>query len=470
MSFYTEEKERSHRFVLALRMGLPIFLLSIVSLVILFLELQATFFSLIFLIFILFATSVYFLFFLINQSAYEAITDPVTHTFSNEYFSKLYYRWSRNNILTVLMISVDNLTNINEKYGVKNGDKVLNEILLQINMFFSTKGIKKLPTCRHKGGNIVILIEGEKEKNISLSELFLIKHQSSTFSEIEIYLSCVILDTKNIKEYDEIITQLYELQYANKDKEISVKTNEIDPESFERFVLDALKYHYYSVALQEVHCDNTQMFEITLKLTNKIGEILHQSRFVPLLNRLGKIREYEEYFLETAIKLAAINDKNYIITVSPATLRNGLFFTYALELLQKYPQAKEKITLLFEEKEYTPQIKRFREQIAQYKAVGYKIGLDKYGGNHISMLYLKEFSVDIVRFDSLYTRHLHDEKYQNILQGLGIAAHLCGAKTWMSMIENEDNYQVAKRLKINCCQGNHLGKITLINTNQGENK
>ncbi len=116
-----------------------------------------------------------------------------------------------------------------------------------------------------------------------------------------------------------------------------------------------------------------------------------------------------------------------------------MFFQHALEVFQRYPEAKNKIVILFEEKEYSPQIKRFREQIAQYRAVGYKIALDKYGGNHVTMMYLKEFEVDFVRFDTLYTRHIKEEKYQNILQGLNITAHLCGAATWISMIEDEES-------------------------------
>jgi EAL domain-containing protein (putative c-di-GMP-specific phosphodiesterase class I) len=205
------------------------------------------------------------------------------------------------------------------------------------------------------------------------------------------------------------------------------------------------------------------MFETIFKLTDSKGILIHQSRFVPLLNRLGKMREYEERLLKMVVKLSLTGDEKYVVSLSAVTLRNGLFFNYALELLQHYPQAKNKIVLLFEDKEYSPQMKRFREQIAQYRAVGYKIGLDKYGGNHNTMMYLKEFHVDIVRFDPLFSRHIGEEKYQNIFHGLNITAHLCGAATWMNMIEDAQSDVIAKRLKINYRQGNFLGKIRVIN-------
>ncbi len=466
MAYFTEEKERSHRFALALRMGLPIFLLSGVSLFILFSQVRTTLTSLIFLIFILLAIAIYFIFFLINQSTYETITDSTTHTFTNDYFIKLYYTWYKHHIKTIVMISLNNLAGINEQYGVKNGDTILIETVGFINEFFVSKGVKKLPICRYKGGDLIFMLKGEKEKNSALIELFLAKYKNNNINEIEVNLSCVLLDTQYVKKYEEIITRLYELQYANKNEKTFTDNEDILPAKLEESVLNALEHRRFSVAQQEIAGDEDQMYEITFKLANKEGTLIHQSRFVPILNRLGKMREYEEHLLETVVKLSTKNDDMYAIILSGVTLRNGLFFNYALELLQHYPQAKNKITLLFDEKEYSSQIKRFGEQIAQYRAVGYKIGLDKYGGNHNSMMYLKEFQVDYVRFDPLYTRHIGEEKYQNILQGLNIAAHLCGASTWMNMLEDAQSDLIAKRLKINCRQGNFLGKITPINTKE----
>ncbi len=461
MAYFTEERERSHRFILALRMGLPIFLLSAVSIFILFLQPLVTFTSLIFLIFMLLAIAVYFIFFLINQSAYEAITDSITHTFSIEYFTKLFYRWSERHTVTVAMINIDNLTTINERYGVKNGNAVLMETVRQINEFFSLKEIKRLPICRYKGGDFIILFMGEKEHIIPLIELFLAKYQENNLNEIEIRLSAVLLDTTHVKHFNEVLTRLFELQYASIDKKTVTDTDDIIPAELEQSVLDALVYQRYSVATQNVSCEKNLMAEVTFKLTDKEGGLIHQSRFIPLLNRLGKMREYESHLLEIVAKMAEKSVENYVLSFSAVTLRNGLFFQHALEVLQHYPAAKNKIVILFEEKEYSPQIKRFREQIAQYRAVGYKIALDKYGGNHVSMMYLKEFSVDFVRFDTVYARHITEEKYQNIVQGLNITAHLCGAITWISMIEDAQGDGIAKRLKINCRQGNYHDKIIL---------
>jgi len=464
LSFYTEEKERSHHFILALRMGLPIFLLSGVSLFTLFSQLHTTLSSLIILSLILLSMAIYFIFFLINQSNYEHITDSLTHTFTPEYFFKLYNRWSKTQTCTLIMITIDNLALINERYGVKNGDLILKEAVVQINDFFALKEIKKLPICKYKGGSFILLLMGEKENYSSIIELFCTKYQENSINEIETWFSAVILDNKFFKDQEEVLTRLYELQYAQKDKKIEDDdSDEVIPSKFEYSVLRALKYHRYSIATQIICCELASIVEVTFKLIDEKGSYLHQSRFVPFLNRIGKIREYEEHLLEIVVKMASEGVICHIISLSAITLRNSLFFQRALELLQHYPHAQNKVVLLLDEKEYCPYIKRFREQIAQYRAVGYKIGLDRLGGNHITLMYLKEFQVDFVRFDSVYSRHIKEEKYQNIIQGLNITAHLCGATTWIGMIEDNESDKIAKQLKINYRQGNYHGKITPVN-------
>ncbi|MDP3300627.1 MAG: EAL domain-containing protein [Sulfuricurvum sp.] len=458
---YTEKKERSHRFVLALRMGLPIFLMSVIALYALFSQPYSTLTSLIILAVLLFTMAVYFLFFLINQSSYEHITESITYTFTPEYFFKLFYSFAKRKTVTIVMISIDNLLGINERYGVKNGDEVLKNATMQINEFFTSKEIKTLPLCRFKGGDFILLLLGEKEANTALVELFLAKHQETLINEIEVKLSAVLLDTKLIKQPKEIITRLYELQYANKEKNTFTDRDDIIPHELEEAVLEALTSKRYSVALQTVYCDNTSMNETTFKLVNEKGGLIHQSRFIPLLNRIGKMREHESNILEKVVGLASEYKMLYVVNISSVTLRNGLFFQHALELLQRYPDAKNNVIIMMDEKEYCSQIKRFKELIAQYRAVGYKIALDKYGMNHTTMMYLKELDVDYVRFDSLYARHIKEEKYQNIVQGLNITAHLCGAATWMNMIEDEESDKVIQGLKINCRQGNFHGKITV---------
>ncbi len=460
---YTEAKERSHRFALALRMGLPIFLLIAVTLFTLLNQWTDTMFeSFVLLSISLLAVIVYFIFYLIYQSAHENITDPVTHTFTTDYFSKHLDKIRTRRVVSVMMITVNNLSGINERYGMKNGNAVLHQSVLNINGFFAENKYEKLPVCRFKGGDFLLYLEGEKERFTPLLELFLAKFQDTLINEIEVRYDGVILDTRIPISFEEIVNRLYELLHYRRENKIAQNEEEIEQKELEKQILSALNAKRYSIALQPVCCDEEGMFEVSVKLVDDAGNLIHQNRFVPYLNREGKMRQFESDILERIIEAAASRKEMFALAISSVILRNGYFFQFALELLQRYPEAKGKVALILEEKEYCHQIKRFKEQIAQYRAVGYKIALDHLGGYHTTMMYLKEFQVDFARFDPLYSRHIKEDGYQNILQGLNIAAHLCGVKTWIPMIEDEEGEKIAKGLRINYRQGNYIGKITPI--------
>ena len=265
-----------------------------------------------------------------------------------------------------------------------------------------------------------------------------------------------MIDSRMGNDVDTLITRLYELQNDRHrtDKEDSYSISELEQE-----IISALEKRNYSLGFWPVCCDEYPIFDTTIKLIDSQGNYIHQSRYIPVLNRLNRIRQFESNVLESIAALCDERNRNFIITVSAVTLRNPHFFEFATTLLDRYPQARYKITLMFEEKEYCHQIDRFANQIAHYRKAGYKIAIDRLGGYHTTLLYLKEIEVDIARFDTLFSRHIKEFGYQNILQGLNLSAHLNGAKTWISMIEDEHADQLVQSLKINYRQGNYLGRI-----------
>jgi EAL domain-containing protein (putative c-di-GMP-specific phosphodiesterase class I)/GGDEF domain-containing protein len=453
---YTEQKEREHRFALALRMGLPIFFLSSVTLFALLTQNYTTFTSLIILSITLLGIMVYFIFYLIYQSSHENITDPVTHTFTSDYFFKIASSGVKKNRHTIMMISVENLWSINERYGTKNGDKALRNTVMKIDHFFRDKGFEKLPIGRYKGGDFLILLPGEKELYTSLIELFLTKYQNHVSDEIEIRIEAVMVDSRLSEEIESLLSRLYELHHdrISSEKEELYSINELETE-----IIEALEEKRFSIGFWPVCCDEYAIYDTTVKLVDSQQRFIHQSRYIPVLNRLNKMRCLESDVLEKICTLCGEKNQKFTVSVSSVTLRNPYFFEHALTLFERYPMARSHIILMFEEKEYCHQLERFAHQIAHYRKAGYKIGLDRLGGYHTAFLYLKELEVDVVRFDPLYARNIKKAGYQNLIQGLNMSAHLCGAKTWIPMIEDAASDQLAQSLKINYRQGNYLGKI-----------
>ena len=112
---YTEEKEREYRFRLALRMGLPVFALAVITTT----SVLMRYFShiphnFIIIAFGILGVMIYYLFYLIYEGYNERIMDPISHAFTREYFVKLMQKELKKKPYTFMLVSVVHLGEINK--------------------------------------------------------------------------------------------------------------------------------------------------------------------------------------------------------------------------------------------------------------------------------------------------------------------------------------------------------------------
>jgi diguanylate cyclase with GGDEF domain len=142
-----ETKEREYRFKLALRMGLPIFALVLIlvshRLITNYETLEPSFYVEVIL---LLTFSIYFIFYIIYKSFDIRITEAVSKTFTREYLYKhLKKELASNKEYTLILISIDNLSDINSRYGIKNGDKVLKQVVSWVGKYLKSKDLTNFP-------------------------------------------------------------------------------------------------------------------------------------------------------------------------------------------------------------------------------------------------------------------------------------------------------------------------------------
>jgi len=461
-----EEKERALRFKLALRMGLPIFLLFIISFI-RFFSLEEGEISTYYIVIAtsVFAVMVYYIFYLIYQGQEERITDPITHTFSREYLVNYLKREINKGPYTILLVSVDNLPDINTRYGIRKGDKVLYEVGHWIGSFLQEKDIERFPIGHYKGSDFLIGLEGTKDHYQNILDLMCLKFQNRTIDEIEISLSSSIIDTRYSRDLEQLITRLFDLQEEKKLDRQAHEEEEIDPTELESSVIHAIQEHSFSLMYQVVEEKGAvSMLESSVKLINSEGKIIHQNKFMPVINRLGLSRTYDEMILEKVVKVCGTipNHLMVALSVSPSSVRNNTFFERTLSLISNNEAVRGRIMFVLSENEYYHYPTRYNELLQAYRRMGIFIALDNLGAFKSTIALLKELKVDLVRFDNQYGKHIKDKEYQNIVKGLHIIAQGFGMSSWIRMVEDEEEYKIVKALGINFIQGNYLGKIALL--------
>ena len=458
-----EEKERELRFKLALRMGLPIFLLFVIILI--------SFFSFgdgkipaFFLVIAIsaFAVMIYYIFYLLYQGQEERITDPITHTFSREYLINYFKKQIEKGPYTILLVSVRNLTDINSRYGVKKGDRVLYEVGHWIGTFLKEKEIQRFPIGHYKGSDFLIGLPGTKEKYQNLIDLMCLKFQNRTIDEIEISLTSAIVDTKYSHDIDQLTTRLFDISDEKLINKQVIDEDEIDPTELEASVIHAIQKHSFSLMFQIVDEKETaSMLEASVKLINGEGKIIHQNKFMPVIDRLGLTRTYDEMILEKVVKVSENVPHNLILafSLSPSSVRNNTFLERALTLLSHNESARGRIMFILSENDYYDHPKRYNELLQAYRRLGIFIAIDNFGAFKSSMTFLKDLKIDVLRFDNTYGKHITTKEYQDIVKGLNVVAQGLGLRTWIRMIEDKSQEKIVTSLGINFVQGNYLGKI-----------
>ena len=456
-----QTKEREYRFKLALRIGLPIFalVLALISsrLITSYENLHISFyFEAIFLL----VFSIYFIFYIIYVGFNVKITDDVSKTFTREYLYKYLDKEIRDKKkYTLILISIENLHDINKLYGLKNGDKTLLEVANWIGGYLKKEKIENFPLGHIKGGDFIVGIKGNKEKYNTMLELMCLKSAEFKVDDIEVKITGTITDTSYSSELNYMIENLFELQEKKKKEKSKHSEEEIDPNELELYIINAIHNKNFTLMTQDIFADEKKVFkECFVKLKADDGKLFYPKRYMKVINKLGLSVDFDLMILEQS--LLHYIDKNsdiFAINISPTSLRNDKFLSKAKELLKENAHARTKIMFILSEQEYYSYTSRYNSIINSFKALGVLIAIDRLGSVHASFLYLRELDIDIVRFDSYYSKEI--SKNRNIIDGFNIMAKEKGIKTWMKNLEDKESLGIAKEMRIDYVQGKYLAEL-----------
>lgn len=284
-----------------------------------------------------------------------------------------------------------------------------------------------------------------------------LKSSEFKIDDIEVKISTAITDTSFSKQLEYLVENLFETKELTKIQKVKYDQN-INPNELESLIIKALDNQTFILNVQNIY-ENEKIVakECFVKLQHSNQKIIHQKSYMKVISKLGLVLEYDLMILKKVILNCRVDtDYMYGINVTPSSLRNSMFLTKFKELLNENPCCKGKIILILSENEYYSYIDRYNSIIHSLQNLGVKIAIDRLGAIHTSFLYLRDLDIDIVRFDHYYTRN---KNHQNILNGFNHMAHAKGIKTWVKMVESEENLKLAKKLNIDYIQGKFLSEL-----------
>ena len=457
---YSETQERSRRFRLALRMGLPILLLIGVVVFYIFrrIRFEITEFDVAIFLSILFV-SVYFLFFLINLGQSETVIDRMTGAFNRSHLLQaLRKEMKLNPDYTILLVRIENLPFINDHFGIDRGDALLKVFVHLLDGFLKMQGIKEAVIGRYHGGDFIVGVPLAKQEAEKRMEEF-----ASTYREINnitIELAYADVGKEEGDDLPSMITYLYDtlsLQ-RNRPSKRSEEHRKVDVDRLEREIVEAIErgdLHLHFIPSLNLKTDTVDLFEVAVRLHTHNNDILPPKKFIPVVNRLGLEKSFDTALFSAVCRTAkeVAPELSFSFNVSPFSLRDETFVEGLEEVAAKEGVGFGRFVVELFENRAVKDVKRYRMTLEELREKGMRFALDNFGGSNAGFEYVKSLPVDMVRFDREFTISYNNPRIAALMRGYITAFRAMHVQTLVKWVDNEEAFVRFKQLGVDYIQG-----------------
>jgi diguanylate cyclase (GGDEF)-like protein len=361
------------------------------------------------------------------------------------------------NVIAVGVFNIDKFKNINDYFGSGVGDKVLQYMALNLDLFFSKLNLKVYRVGADDFAVIFREISKEKVLEIAKEALDFLETQkvliNDTLMNISMsvgisyeppYLEKADIALKNIKKditqkigvySDEMQIQIKE--NIKKSKEIKDAINENKLVAYYQPIFDREK----NIVKYEVLC--------RVKVDGEIKSIY------PYLKILKEIRMYHkltEFILKESYWVLIRNPNvNLSINLSIEDLMNDEINKILNDLYLSDISDRVTFEILESEIENYDLIEKF---INKFKHYGIKFAIDDFGSGYSNFIYLAKLDPEFLKIDGSIIKNLHEDKNLYIItKHINAFAKEIGCKTIAEFVSNEDIYKKVVEIGVDGVQG-----------------
>jgi len=223
-------------------------------------------------------------------------------------------------------------------------------------------------------------------------------------------------------------------------------------------VKDALKKDRLLLAIQPVVRSGSHavdFHEALLRLRAADGTIVSAGVFVPVIERLGLMREMDSRVLDLAVdRLTADPALRLAINISGLTSVDHGWLHQLVRLVGTDRALAERLTVEITETAAIQDIEETARFVATVRELGCRIALDDFGAGYTSFRHLKTLTVDIVKIDGAFVRGIAtNEDNRMFVRTLVGLAHNFGLSTVAECVETAEDAAALDRENVDWQQG-----------------
>lgn len=461
---YSEVKERENRFILSLKIALPfLFIIAFAILIVITdLDIRSLLENNIIAFLAITFLYIYYILYQIYMAFKTSIIDDVTKTFSRDYILKIIDQEKEKEDFTVLLVKINNIEDINDRYGIKKTDKILLAFAYKLDEFLKEKGFKNNKIGHIIGGSFLIILNTDEKKANHFIKQFIKKIENGQIDNIFLKILYSLASSSSENSAEELLVLLFEkIKFDSNDRRKNRRLN-IKVSEFEKLIINCIENRDFDFRFQPIENVKTKekkVYELLVRLNSKEYGKISQNQFISVVNRIGYELTFDMILVEEIFKIATGYDDIILsINISSYSIRNSNFLNRVKKLLKTYDIKKGSIIFEISANNTLNDIVRLNENITILKSLGVLVAIDSFGADNTSFKYIKNINFDVVKFDMDYTKHYNEIKHQEILKAFIEIFKDLKIKTVIKFIEDKESYEFFKNIGIDYIQGFIVGK------------
>lgn len=200
--------------------------------------------------------------------------------------------------------------------------------------------------------------------------------------------------------------------------------------------------------------------EALARWNNKDAGFIPPVKFIPLLEKTGLIRRFEEFLIDKICgnlkewKEKGLNIAPVSMNISPASFRKEGLIGMVVSALDKYGINLSMLNIEITEGLFIQNFDYALKILNAFKEKGIKISLDDFGTGYSSLSYIKNIPADFIKIDISFIRGMMENpKDLAIVNTVVVLASKLGMKTIAEGVETEEQLEILNSFGCDMVQG-----------------
>ncbi|CKE61529.1 GGDEF domain containing membrane protein [Streptococcus pneumoniae] len=376
----------------------------------------------------------------------------------------------------LVFIDLDEFHRINDTFGHKEGDKVLQKVTECL----SNLKIEGMHLFREHDDQFVMLIENITKEYVEEVAKSILKNISEYFviEEEDVYLSASIgivmapADGEDEKILFQRVDAALEKAKEKGKGHYHFYCSGLDCEREQRFIIEnqlhrAIEKNEFFLYYQpqiNIETKKIASMEALIRWENKELGFVSPNQFIPLAERTGFIIKLDEWVVnQVCQQLREWLNKGYevvpiAVNISARHFRSITLIEMITRALNKYNVSAHLLAIEVTEgalihKDISKRV------LLQLKEQNLKIHLDDFGTGYSSLSYLKTYPIDTLKIDRSFMEGIHiDERDTNITAAIIHLAHTLELNIIAEGVEKKEQIQFLKEKNVKLVQGYYYSR------------